>query len=141
MNRIVASPSRRHPRGVNEATARFDLRGRLVSASAAFVVMLEERYLVEEILALPRALALRNACGGGQQPGQAIRRFSHRGNVYRLDAVYTAPSAASETALWLTIGEEGAVAPPRRRGWSTHAVSHRCAVLRSRPRPCAGASA
>jgi len=139
VNRIVANASRRQPRGISEATARFDLRGRLMSASAAFVLMLEERYLVEEILALPRALALRAACGGGQQPGQAIRRFSHRGTVYRLDAVYTAPTAVSETALWLSIGEESATTASRRRGWSTHASSHRCASTRSRPRRGVGA--
>lgn len=139
MNRIVASPSRRHPSAGSEATARFDLRGRLMAASAAFVLMLEERCLVEEILALPRALALRTACGGGHQAGQATRRFSHHGTVYRLDAIYAAPSAPSETALWLTVDQEVEGPAPKSRGWSTHASTRRCAVMRHRSRPGAGA--
>ena len=141
MNRIAARPADRHPRLSPDAFAHFDDHGRLLTASAAFVLMLEEDYLAEEILALPRTLALRAACGvsDGRKGRQCTRRFMHHGRIYRLEASFAESAVTLKgAALSMTVAEDRGEAGPHRSRRKERRPVHRNLVVRLRPRPWMG---
>lgn len=137
MNRIAVRPAPDPAPLSPDAVARFDDHGRLLTASAAFVLMLEQDYLADEILSLPRALALRAVCGGSgdQRARHCTRRFLHRGTVYRLEASFGESPAASEgVALSMTVEADRAPGAPPRRSWKPRRTSRRNVRVRLRPR-------
>jgi hypothetical protein len=120
-------------------TATFSLDGRLLSSSGAFMSLLSERSLQEDLLAVPRALALRTACGYDTDGigSLSVRRFHFRGIIYILHSRYVV-SDASEQPVGVSLLVEtepaqmdcGSAAPARRSPTQCASARRRGGALR-----------
>jgi hypothetical protein len=116
MHQPLSSSARTAPAGsTGTVIALFDLEGRLLRGSDCYSALLQSRALADDLLALPRSLALRAACGYPASPAPLLmpRAIFLRGAECTLRGVFVAAGgSASAWAVALTLTRTSGESPP-----------------------------